>query len=149
MSRHDINVGIRLKDGELVEVIYPNRVFREYETPWLDRKGAREMNIDPREDVANYGTNRGSRGARFIIGTSKVGGYGESDNVVRVIPVGLVMAVEPLPADKVAIGQANMQAEENERIRKEQENPERYIRLKELQPILERLAALESKRDNK
>lgn len=145
MDRYDINVGIRLKDGELVEVIYPNRIFREYETPWLDSKGAREMNIDPREDVANYGTNRSSRGSRFVIGLSNAGWYGTSEGVVRVIPVGLVMAIEPLPADRVAVGRAKADAEEAERVQKERENPERAVRLKELAPILARLAALESK----
>lgn len=140
MSLNDTNVGIRLKTGELVEVIYPQRIGIEYETPWLDYEGSRNWNIDPLKNFVDPP----SYSPRFIVGKWGTG-YQESKGVDRVIPIRLVSNIEALPEEKVQQGLAYAQREEDERVAKQQADPERYVRLKELQALEERIAKLESK----
>lgn len=140
--RDDTNVGLRLLDGMLIEVIYPERIGHEYETPWLgERVGSREWNVDPAEILKREGR---VNQHRLIVG--KWGTvYGSSDGVKFVVPLNKLVAVETLPEEKVAIGEDNERKEALEFQERAQNDPERYVHLRELRALEERVVALERK----
>jgi hypothetical protein len=136
----DTNIGIRLKTGELIEVVYPLRVGIEQETPWLDRKGWRQWNTDPAETLVEERDSKYS--PRFIVGKWGTG-YLSSEGVHDTIPLTLVSSIESLPEDLVKKGELFKQQEYEAERAARRADPERWVKLKELQALESRISELE------
>jgi hypothetical protein len=139
----DTNIGIRLKTGGLVEVVYPDRIGIEYETPWLsdqNKEGCREWNIDPAEQKLRLVEGRfPGTSPRFIIG--KWGTTYKETPVVASVFFRDVWSFEKLPTAQVALGESRM-AEENRKKQAVSEQ-ERFVTHREFKLLEERLEKLE------
>lgn len=109
---NDSNIVLHLKDGEEVKVIYPNRVFVEYHTPWLDSPGGVQTS-DPTRDLNKHDGGDYLRNANFVISTwQKFPKYESStDGRIRTIPMCKVKGIVPADAADAEIGNKIAQQE--------------------------------------
>lgn len=133
----DTNLVLVLKNGTKMEVIYPLRVFTEYETPWLDEPGCLQTS-DVLSDLAKFKAKKDfSYGGRFVIGTW-MPQYDNSTNRVNTIPMNQVENI--LPASEEATNRGNKARwEENEK-RLDESYPDDVINRRILAQIFPDLA---------
>ncbi len=103
----DTNVVLVLTNGWEIPVVYPRRIGREYETPWLDVKGFREWNIDVVDSVNSIRLGD----PRFIVG--KWGSsFGSSEGVDQVVPFHNFARIRDLsPEDQARANMARVDEE--------------------------------------
>lgn len=116
----DTNLIIRKKNGWETTVIYPLRVFLEYDTPWLDKPGVVQTSNPVKdlikfrnEDYFTYGG-----GGRFVISTwEKFPKYNERETDGRTATIFLadVESVYPAPPSLTKIGNDYRENEDNVR----------------------------------
>lgn len=138
----DKDITIIRRDGTEYHVVYPNRVGREYETPWLDTAGSREWNIDIMESLHNPPTK--GNPPRFIIGKWGTG-YADPDGVETIIPFQDVLGIKDLPPDLKEQSIQGWTREEKALEEQAHNNSNRYVRFEELKQVLERINRLEEK----
>jgi hypothetical protein len=129
----DTNLTLVLKDNSTIDVIFPDRIGREYETPWLDRKGCREWNVDIDELLTEMDR-------KVVVGKWGTT-YGTHEDTL-VIPVAKVAKWKTLSLDKQKIADINMAEEDrHNRLRVREYG---FIRGKEFDELVERVMKLES-----
>lgn len=88
----DTNLALRLKDGSRVDVVYPDRIGRQYDTPWLDYPGSREWNIGIEETLQLWRSGLHFKyNPYFVVGKWGTG-YGITEGA-RLIPFSEVSSV--------------------------------------------------------
>lgn len=110
---NDTNIVLYLKGGEEVKVIYPNRVFLEYDSPWLERPGGVQTS-DPLRDLTSGGGF--GKSSSFVISTWKnFPKYkSQDDGRIRTIPIHNVMSIAPADAKDAFIGNTIRQKEQDD-----------------------------------
>jgi hypothetical protein len=113
----DSNIVLNLKSGEEIKVIYPQRLFIEYHTPWLDRPGGVQTS-DPSRDLASYTSGKYFMNANFVISVWENFPKYESmtDKRIRTIPMASVAGVVPADAADAEIGNRIKQEELDSRL---------------------------------
>lgn len=108
---NDTNLVLHLKNGEDYKVIYPLRVFLEYDSPWLEHPGGVQTS-DPLRDLSTGG-GFGKDTASFAISTWKNFPKYKSniDGRIRTIPIRNVVSISPADAVDAEVGNKIRQAE--------------------------------------
>lgn len=134
----DTNLMIILNSGIRIEVIYPLRVFLEYETPWLERAGCLQT-TDPIEELAKFKAGRelGYNG-RFVVGTW-MPEYNKSNNRIDTIPMKNIAAI--VPASEEATARGNQRRIQEEEDRRDAEYPRGVVSRRELAELFPQLAS--------
>ena len=138
----DTNVVLVLKDGKEIPVVYPERIGREYKTPWLDNPGSREWNIDVRESL-NMATSRQlGKDLRFIVGEWG-SAYGANAGVSYIIPFQNVVGTKSLSPEDQFKGDAAV-AQAKAELQKKQKDAS-HVTFAEFSALEKRVAELEKK----
>ena len=134
----DTDIVIKTVTGKEIRVVYPERIGREYPTPWLsESKHSREWNIDVHETR----TDRSRKDCSFVVGVWG-SGYGDNAKVREIISVDAVIGFGELTnAEKLVSLEAHKQ-QENEY--QEYGRKNRVIQGEAFDALLGRVEQLES-----
>lgn len=125
----DTNIVLHLRSGEEVKVIYPNRVFHEWHTPWLEEPGCVQT-CNAAEKIAKR-----ERGNLVISTWRNFPKYlSQTDGRLRTIPIANITGVAPADAADAEIGNQIRQAEFDAQA--DESYKEQYIRRSDLAEIL-------------
>ena len=90
----DTDIVIQTVTGKEIRVVYPERIGREYSTPWSSEyKFCREWNID----VHKTRTDTGRKDCSFVVGVWG-SGYGDNTKVREIIRVDAVIGFGEITA---------------------------------------------------
>lgn len=138
----DSNFRILLKDGKHVDVVYPERVGCEYDTPWLNTPDRDEDDRYPgsrswgrtEEFITNYHHHQLGYNAKLVIGKWGTG-YHEMSGVYQMIPIEDVVGLSELNPEDYKRGMDNYKKERVEANEKAHNDPNRTVTLGELNAL--------------
>ncbi len=135
----DTDVVLLLTGGREVNVIYPDRIGREYETPTLDVLGVREWNVDVDESMHSIPRRLNPR---FIIGKWGTG-YKTKDGVKATLYFEYIIGHQPLSPEHQEMADAVRLSEDQQRMAQIQRT--RLITFEEFEKLQSRVDKLEAR----
>lgn len=138
----DSNFSILLNNGEKIEVIYPERVGCEYDTPWLagtedGSEGSRSWG-DTQDFLNRFKDHQLGYNPKFVIGEWGTR-YHQPEGVKQMVSLDEVAGIGILSSDKYEQGMNNWLCEQEAAKEAALNDPNRTVTLRELNEVKDEL----------